>query len=376
MSIDAALRAARQLADGEIEPPALPPGPRQRRFAIGDPQAPIEVFLEILDRHDLLDDSGWLVAGASLISIGDHFDFGAFEERERVARSGLELLGWLAAHPADQVEIIAGNHDLGRVGELVGFDDESFAVVAARAREAYRDGDPDPTLEAALLDRWPALPTAELAARDFAAFTVAQHNLVKRLLRAGRMRIAAPVAVDVLACHAGVTTAELDALGFDASAADATAVAAAINTAFDQAVAEWAGRGPLSSPILHTPGDAESGEGGGMLYHRPANPEVTGEPETYAGPNRRRYDPRTLPIGLTQIVGHISDAKCRDLLGDWVEGETAPGQIRHLETDGEQVVYRPGRPETLTGAGDRARLVFIDGGMNKVPPSAREILEI
>lgn len=375
MAIDAALEVARAVVEGEAQPPPAA-GPRERRFAIGDPQAPIDRFFEILDRHDLLGDDGWLAADAYLISIGDHFDFGGFDDREEAAESGLQLLGWLAAHPTEQIEIIAGNHDLGRVGELVGFDDESFAVVAERARQAYRDGDPDPALEAELLDRWPALPSAELAARDFCAFTVGQHNLVKRLLRSGRLRIAVPVAVDVIACHAGVTTAELAALGFDGSPADATAVAAAINTAFDQAVAQWNGRGRLSSEIIHTPGDAAAGEGGGMLYHRPANPDVTGQPETYRGANRRRYDPRTLPIGLTQIVGHISDAKCRKLFGPWAEGETAPGQLRHLETDGDAVSYRPGLPETLTGAGAAARLIFIDGQMNKVDVADYELLEL
>ena len=376
MSVEAALELAGKLVDGEIEQPVIPPAPRQRRFAIGDPQAPVETFFGILDHNGLLAADGWLAPEVGLVSIGDHFDFGPFSERERAARSGLEVLTWLAAHPPDQIEIIAGNHDLGRVGELVGFDDESFALVAERARAAYRDGDPDPELEAELLDRWPALPAAELAARDFAAFTVGQHNLVKRLIQTRRMRIAAALRIDVLATHAGITTAELAALDFAGSPGDATAVAAAINTEFDRVVAEWSGRGRLSSPIIHTPGDAEAGEGGGMLYHRPANPEVTGQPDSYTGANRRRYDPRTLPIGLTQIVGHISDAKCRALLGSWAEGETAPGQLRHLETDGESVSYRPGRPDPLTGAGDTARLVFIDGGMNRVAIEQFELLEL
>lgn len=378
MSIEAALRAARGIVSGEVESPTPLPGPRQRRFAIGDPQAPLETFFAILDRHQLLGEDGWLAPDAALVSIGDHFDYGDFERRAEAAAGGLALLSWLAAHPPDQIDIIAGNHDLGRIGELVGFDDESFAEVTAAAAAAYRGGDPDPELEAALLDRWPALPSAEIAARDFAGFTVAQHNLVKTLVLTGRMRIAVALAVDVLACHAGITSRELDALGYAGAPGDATAVAAAVNTAFDQAVALWAGRGPLSSDIIHTPGDAERGEGGGMLYHRPANPEMAdGEhAESYEGPTRRRYDPRTLPLGLTQIIGHVSDARCRELLGPWVEGEAAPGQLRHLETDGAAVTYRPGLPESLTGARARARLIFIDGSMNKVPPADYEILEL
>jgi hypothetical protein len=157
MSIDAALRAALAARSGAVAPP---PKPRERRFAVGDPQAPIETFFEVLDRSDLLDASGWLAADASLISIGDHFDFGDASCRAAAADSGLALLTWLAAHPADQVELIAGNHDLARVGEMVDFDDASFAAAFAEATVAYRGGDPDPELERELLARWPALPTA------------------------------------------------------------------------------------------------------------------------------------------------------------------------------------------------------------------------
>ena len=62
-----------------------------------------------------------------LVSIGDHFDWGERADRPTARKSGLALLSWLSAHPADQVVVIAGNHDLGRVGELAGVSNEFVA---------------------------------------------------------------------------------------------------------------------------------------------------------------------------------------------------------------------------------------------------------
>ena len=81
----------------------------------------------------------------------------------------------------------------------------------------------------------------------------------------------------------------------------------------------------------------------------------------------------------TRMLPKHLDAKCRQIMGPWAEGaaaEARPGVIRQLETDGATVTYRPGRPDPLGGARDRARLVFIDGGMNRVPPADHEILQI
>ena len=107
---------------------------RPRRLAIGDPQAPLETAFRILDLHRALDDDGRLAPDVHLVSMGDHFDWGPPEARPTVARDGLAFLAWLAAHPPDQVTLVLGNHDLGRVGEMVAFD-------AARFRRAQEEAD-------------------------------------------------------------------------------------------------------------------------------------------------------------------------------------------------------------------------------------------
>ncbi|WP_428265985.1 metallophosphoesterase [Haliangium sp.] len=372
-SLAAALDLARAAANDAPPTPPEPGRPRPRRFAIGDPQAPLATFLTVLDRRGLLGPDGWLAPDVYLISAGDHFDWGGAEVRDQAASDGLALLAWLAAHPADQVALVAGNHDLGRVGELAGFDDESFDDAHAQAREAYRDGAPDPTLEAALLARYPDLPTAEVAARDFAAFTARQRDLVTRLLRARRLRLAFAVDDHTLICHAGVTADDLDTAGLDRAAhADAAQVAAALDARLDAALAAWDG-GPLAIPGLHTPGHSRTGEGGGILYHRPAHPDVSDKQRIGHGPHRRRYDPRRLPLGLVQIVGHIHDRKCRQLLDSWARVEPPqPGRLRHLLTDGEQVRYQYGLPAPAE-AQAQACLVFIDGSMNRTDPNAYEL---
>ena len=68
-----------------VEPPAL-------RVAMGDPQAPLPRVLEILDRNDLLGDDGRVHPRAAMVSMGDHFDWGAPEERVFAAESGYALL--------------------------------------------------------------------------------------------------------------------------------------------------------------------------------------------------------------------------------------------------------------------------------------------
>ena len=119
-------------------PPESSPPERRIRVAIGDPQADLTRFLAILDRHGLLTERGWLAPDVQLVSVGDHFDWGKAHERDAVAQSALRLVAWLAAHPADQVVILAGNHDLGRVGELADFTDATFASAQAEADRHLR----------------------------------------------------------------------------------------------------------------------------------------------------------------------------------------------------------------------------------------------
>lgn len=70
---------------------------------MGDPQTSRERLLALLDRH------GAPSRDVSILSIGDHFDYGS--DRQAAARDGMANLEWLAARPA---VLIAGNHDLCR----------------------------------------------------------------------------------------------------------------------------------------------------------------------------------------------------------------------------------------------------------------------
>jgi hypothetical protein len=343
---------------------------RPRRVAIGDPQAPFERFLDVLRCHELLGAGDRLRDDTALVSIGDHFDWGVASDRARASASSMRVLDWLESHPADQVAILAGNHDLARVGELAPFDDDAFAE-AQRQADALREK-PDPDAEAAFLDRWPTLPTSESAARDFGTFRAEQRDRVVALLRQGRLCLALPAADDLLLTHAGVTRDDLDALGLDpARQRDARAIAGALNAALDAAVAAWDGRTPRAIGRVHRPGSAASGESRGALVQRPAHPDADeSEAAQFHGPPRRRYDPRRLPPGLTQAIGHIRDPKCRKLLGPWTDGEPAQdGPLRHLSVRGGDVRY--GR--TLPPAADpeAATLVFLDSGMNFIAAAAQ-----
>src|SRR2546423_294420 len=98
----------------------------RRLVAVGDPQAPLATFFAVLDRHGLRKDER-VAPDVTLIVMGDYFDWGTPAECQKAATDGLELLEWLASHDEDEVVLIIGNHDLGRVGELASFDDASFA---------------------------------------------------------------------------------------------------------------------------------------------------------------------------------------------------------------------------------------------------------
>ena len=362
MSVDRlAVAHDRALADARQLVLTAPDG-RERRVhaAIGDPQAPLATFLTILDVHGLLGDDGRLAPDVGLVSMGDHFDWGPVEQREQAAREGAAILAWLAAHPPDQVRIVLGNHDLVRVGELAHFSDEAFAAARAEADAAYRRGDVDPALEAALLARYPTAASAEVLARDFSCFAAAQRELLTRLLRARRVRLAHAFDAELLLLHAGVTTAELQSLGV--AGGDAPAIAAALDAFLDARVDAWSGVGALDLAPLHEPGSARGGEAQGMLFHRPA----------HAGADRakRRFDPRALPPGVRQAVGHIQDKKCRELLGAWAEpGPPVHGRLRGLSLAGEAPRYR-------LGCAPDAALYFLDGAMSRVDPRAYELFDL
>jgi len=294
--------------------------------------------------------------------MGDHFDWGAAADAERAAADGVALFSWLAAHAPDHVTMIAGNHDLGRVGELAFFDDATFRDVRTKARAAYDEKDPSKSraMEVELVQEHPALPSAELAARDFAAFCVKQRELVASAIDAGRLVAARAWNDHVLLLHAGITDRELDVLGLvGEERQSAQSIAAALNAALHDA---RIGR-PLTMPGLHEPGSSAHGEGGGMFYHRPTSRRV---PDG----NRRRFDPRTMPKGLTQVVGHIGDEKCRELMPAWSSGDTLDGVVRTLSLDDSEPIYRIGIHQGST------RVIFTDGGMNRTPSSRYQLLDL
>jgi hypothetical protein len=347
--------------------PARAGAPPRIHVAVGDPQAPLETVLGVLDSHRLLADDGRLRPDVALYSMGDHFDWGSAAEAERAGKDGLALLAWLASHPAESVHLVLGNHDLARVGELALFDDATFRAARLEAARVYADA--DEAAERDLLKRFPALPTAETAARDFASFTVAQRDLVASLLRARRFRIAFAFGPDVLLTHAGVTVADV---GIDEADPDARAIAVSLNDRLDRALSAWTA-GALAIDGLHQPGSAARGEGGGIFYHRPTSEPVVRARETLG----RRFDPRTIPRGITQVIGHIGDEKCRALMPAWAEGGPANGVLRTLVIDGAAVRYGAGVfPVDRAASPERRRIVFTDGTMRHAPSEGYEILDL
>jgi hypothetical protein len=331
---------------------------------MGDPQAPFARVLAVLDRHGLIDDDGRLRADVQLVSMGDHFDWGHASERRKATDDGSALLAWLSGHPAEQVIMLAGNHDLARVCELFPFaDDEAFEAAWTLARAAYREGTPDEQDSKRFLERYPHVPDAECVARDFSCYSVAQQEQVTALLRTGRLRLA-HAHRGLLLVHAGVTTEDFELIG--GVPADAERAAARLNTFFDERVAAWTA-GPLDLAPLHQPGSAAGGEARGVFFHRPATPKDSPQ---FHGPPRRRFDPRRLPAVFPQAIGHIRDKKCRELMPGWTDGAPAvDGPLRALSVEGETVRYAVGTP------GD-ARLFFLDAGMNHVEPERYELFDL
>lgn len=339
----------------------------ERTVAVGDPQAPLPRVLEVLVRHGLLGDDGWVRPEVRLVSVGDHFDFGKTEARAVAVADSTALLSWLASHPSDQVVLVLGNHDLARVSELHGFDAATFTALQAQADAAYRGGQTDEALEEAFLAKWPRFPDVEAVARDFSGYAPAQSALVARVIRGGRAHLAWAAGERVLVTHAGITTADLVHAGLPVPRT-APQAQATLDGFLRGRVAAW-GEGPLDLAPLHLPGSAAHGVGRGICFQRPAYPAAD-EVDLFDGPPRRRFDPRDLLKGITQVVGHIRDPKCRLLLGPWVQGE-APGDgpVRSLRLEGEGARYE-------TGVLENASMIFVDGGMAHADPAAYELLDL
>jgi hypothetical protein len=340
---------------------------RDRVFAIGDAQASFDQFVGVLRAHALLDGER-LRADVGLVSIGDHFDYGGVGLRARAAEDGARILTWLAAHPRDQVVMLAGNHDLARVGELLAYDDARFVRAQALADRAYHGRPADARAEDVFRAENPALPSAEIVARDFSAFRGPQRDVVRALLDDARMQLAYAHGA-LLFTHASVTLDEMSALGLAADA-DAHAIAAALNDALARA---WRARGAdtaFAVPSLHVPGDGAA-EGIGMLYHRAST-----QPEHAAEANgpvpRRKYHPSRLPA-LTQVIGHIQDKKSRTLLG--LDPSAAQhGRVRTLDVAADgALTYGHGVP---AHARTHARVIYIDAGMQHVLPDEYALLDV
>jgi len=330
---------------------------------MGDPQAPFDTVRAVLDHHGLLD-HGRLRADVQLVSMGDHFDWGHPSERKRATDDAIALVTWLASHPPEQVVMLAGNHDLGRVCELEPFsDDAAFEAAWALAMEAYQGGTPDAEASRRFLERYPHVPDAECLARDFSCYSAAQRELVTELLRTGRL-VLAHAHAGLLLVHAGVTEEDFALIG--ALPRDADEAAASLNGFLHQRVRSWSA-GPLSLTPLHQPGSLSSGVARGVLFHRPAVP--SNDPQ-FHGPPRRRFDPRRLPAAFPQAIGHIRDKKCRELLGAWADADApVDGVLRALRIEGAQVRYARGTPSD-------ARLYFLDAGMNYGPASGYQLFDL
>src|SRR5581483_11114697 len=180
MAAKSRIEAAIHKAAHDAKEPASAPAdgvPRAAHVAIGDPQAPLGTFLAILDAHGLLGDDGRLRPDVALVSIGDHFDYGPPAWRRFATDEALQLLAWLAAHPADQVTLILGNHDLARVDQMAGLDQRTYERARQDADRAYNVGDRIEALQTAFLAHWPQFPDSEMIARDYSSFSVRQRGL-------------------------------------------------------------------------------------------------------------------------------------------------------------------------------------------------------
>jgi hypothetical protein len=345
---------------------------------MGDPQAPFGKLLELLANHCALDGDR-LASDVVLVSIGDHFDYDA-RDWHTAGQEGLRFLRWLASHDEGQVKLLLGNHDVSRVMELAAITDERFAEARALARSL--DGDParDEKFHAA----FPELPTPGLVGRDFASFCVEQRALVIELLLAGRFRLALVGELsdgrEALLTHAGVTCRELAMLGAPAEPhAIADALEEELARAIDRVRGDWlSGRPtPLSLEPLHVAG-VPGEEGGGLLYHRPTNPERPDADRSWeqTALRPRRFDPRTLPLGVTQIAGHTGHGKCLAELGAWsTEAARARehGGIRTLRLAGGTVTYDLGVAEREQGVAD---LILIDGELRRLPATDVALLPL
>jgi len=348
---------------------------------MGDPQAPFDKLIAVLDNHGAIRD-GRLADDVVLISIGDHFDYD-FRDWHTAGQEGLRFLRWLASHGDAQVKLLLGNHDVSRVMELIAITDERFGD----ARELAQSLDGDPARAERFRATFPELPSPGLVGRDFASFSVEQRTLVMELLLAGRFHLALagelPDGRDVLLTHAGITRRELAMLDLggqpEAPRAIAGALQAVLASALRRVRGDWMSGipTPLSLEPFHMAG-IPGQEGGGLLYHRPSNPERPDADRAWSRSftRPRRFDPRTLPIGVAQIAGHTGHNKCLEELGPWSTAAARGrkyGGIRTLRLAGDTVTYDLGVADPAEAVAD---LILIDGELRKLPPAEVALLPL
>ena len=154
-------------------------------------------------------------------------------------------------------------------------------------------------------------------------------------------------------------------------------LAGAVRTVADA----WRAGQPMAMSLapLHIAGEAGE-EGGGLLYHRPADPERPGADLSWESGSKapRKYDPRTaLPRGLAQVVGHTGHSKAIKEMPRWRadDCDDARGGVRTLRVDHEGTpTYRRG----IHKAEPRDAVLYMtDPEMHYVPtPADVAILEL
>jgi len=393
--VNTARKVAEAAAAGVLDRTPEPGAPPTRVVAMGDPQTRFASFASVLDAHGLLANDGWLRREVGLVCVGDYFDYYAAhthgpDELEQAGREGLLILQWLAAHPPMQVTMLLGNHDAARVTELCDVDDESFAAARSLALEAFASlPDERRRLEASFAGRFPAIPTAELARRDFSTFQVAQRESIQHHLLAGRIQLAAVGrhrGLPLLLTHAGVTTRELDLLGL-AHHASADEIALALNAWLAERVRRvrpiWIDgiAAPLDLGPLHV-GGVSGQESGGLLSHRPANPERrqgardTDRAWEFRPERPRRFHPHDLPPGLVQACGHTRAPSSARELSPWVTEEASvarSGELRSLRVRDRRIRYDSG--VIAVEPGDSV-LFLLDADLDRAHPEDVALLEV
>ncbi|MFT3699685.1 MAG: metallophosphoesterase family protein [Kofleriaceae bacterium] len=346
-----------------------------RRVVLGDPQAPFAHVMALLERGGVLDGDR-LRSDVELISIGDHFDYD-LRQPEVSREEGLRVLRWLASH--EQVRLIFGNHDAARVIELATTSDREFAAARAlaldieqtkhdRGRAAAKQRETEEWLP-----RYAHLSTYGIVARDYASFSEEQRALVVELMLAGRFHLALdgklPDGRAAVLTHAGLTTKEKI---FDAAVIDQY-----FTIAVEGRRADWEAGviTPLSlEPLVRAGGPGI--EAGGMLAHRPSDPDRDGaDPIWERDPRRpRRFAPSELPP-ITQICGHTNHASCLRELGRWATPQAKAQRhagIRTLRWDGHEAIYDLGILPTQSGVAD---LILVDGELRD-PANRAELLDL